>query len=405
MRRVCYIIIDSKKNQEGMELLRSVTGEWLISRSEDSMGTRPISPNAFRLRARSQPLDAFRPRPGSDLRTIPLSTPEIKLTRSWGDMMPLLQGADAGLVDEMLDRLPPSFFIVGAPRCGTTTLSSVLGGHPAVSVSRPKETHFLLEDRSALRSADVRRLYLQAFHPLLARDTQAIGDGSVSYLYEPDAIRRALEFDRRARFIIAVRNPLDQLRSYHARMLFTLDEVETDFNRAWALQDDRAAGRHVPKHCRDSKLLQYREVAALGKHVQALFRTAGRDRCEVVVFDDLSANPAAVYERPLRFLALPDDGRREFKVKREHAGFRYRWLQALAMNPPPWAFHILHFSNTALLNRLQRVRKRIKRFNTAPAKRSDFAAPVRSMLQDYFRSDVELLSDLLDRDLTHWLQR
>lgn len=325
--------------------------------------------------------------------------------KCWGDATRFLRGADPSLVDEMLKRLPPTFYIVGAPRCGTTTLSRALGEHPDVSFSIPKETHFLLQDHSALPMAQARRLYLESFHPRLARDTGAIGDGSVTYVYRPDAIRRALELDNRARFIVSVRNPLDMLRSYHTRMLFLLDEDEPDFARAWALQDERAAGRHLPARCRDPGLLQYRQAAALGTHVEELFRLAGRSRCEVVVFDDLRAHSAEVYLRLLDFLGLRDDGRRQFKAKRQNAGFKHRWLQQLTMNPPPWAFSLLHMSNTATLKRLKSVRKQLKRLNTTPREQRDFPLPVQNMLRAHFRNEVEKLSVLLGRDLTPWLQR
>lgn len=369
------------------------------------MGKKRISPNAFELHAPLNREEAF----GSGLRpdvarTIETNAPDGRLPKSWGDFIGFLQGADPALVDELLERLPPSFYVVGAPRCGTTALSRTLAGHPDVSFARPKETHFLLQDRSAMPIAETRRLYLQTFHPGLAPDTRAIGDGSVSYLYQGDAIRRALEFDSRARFIVSVRNPLDMLRSYHERMLFTLDEEELDFGRAWGLQDERAVGRHLPKLCRDPRLLQYREAAALGKYVAELFRIAGRDRCEVVVFDDLIANSGDVYQRLLGFLGLPDDGRRHFKAKRKSASFKYRWLQQLAMNPPPWAFRLIRISSTPMLNRLQGLRKRLKSFNKVPAEPRDFAPQVRAMLRDHFRSDVAELSDLLGRDLTHWLR-
>jgi len=327
-----------------------------------------------------------------------------KQPKSRADVTRFLQGAEPTLVAELLDRLPPTFYVAGAPRCGTTTLSRALAGHPDVSFSKPKETHFLLQDRAAMPIAEVRRQYLQSFHPHLTRDTRAIGDGSVTYLYDSEAIRRALAFDSRARFIVSVRNPLDMLRSYHARMLFLLDEDETDFARAWALQDERALGRQLPSRCRDPKLLQYREVAALGKHVAELFRVAGRERCEVVVFDDLNHDPAQVYRRLLAFLELPDDGRREFKAKRENAGFKYRWAQQLSMNPPAWAFRLIEISNAATLKRLKKFRKRLKRFNKAPEQRREFSPAVQAMLRDYFRSDVEQLSALLGRDLSHWLQ-
>ncbi|MET0659236.1 MAG: sulfotransferase [Steroidobacteraceae bacterium] len=322
----------------------------------------------------------------------------------WGDATRFLRGADPVLVDEVLARLPPSFYVVGAPRCGTTTLSRALGSHPDISFSTPKETHFLLRDRSGIPVEEAHRGYLQCFHPKLTRDTRVIGDGSVTYLYRPDAIRRALELDHRARFIVSVRNPLDMLRSYHARMLFLLDEEESDFSRAWALQDERAAGRLLPARCRDPKLLQYREAAALGRHVEALFAIAGRSRCEVVVFDDLIGRSAEVYQRLLAFLGVRDDGRREFAAKRQNAGFRHRWIQQLTMNPSPWALGLIRVSNTIKLERLKKLRKRLKRLNTVPREPRDFSPQVQTMLRDHFRNDVEKLSGLLDRDLTHWLR-
>lgn len=323
--------------------------------------------------------------------------------KSHADITRLLKGADPDLVDAMLPNLPPSFFVVGAPRCGTTAMSRALAGNPRVSFSKPKETHFLLEDRSTMPIDDVRRLYLERFHPNLTRDCQAIGDGSVTYLYDPQAIRQAMDFDSRAKFIVAVRNPLDMLSSYHARMLFMLDEDEKDFARAWQLQDSRRAGRELPKQCRDPQLLQYADVASLGKHVEQLFAVAGRERCQVVVFDDFATDPGGVYVQLLAFLGVDDDGRREFKSKRSNAGYRSRWMQQFAMNPPPWIFKLIESSNAGTLKRLKRLRKRIKRFNKAPQVRAEMAEPVRAMLRDYYRSDVEKLSGLLGRDLTHWL--
>jgi len=324
--------------------------------------------------------------------------------RTSADITRFLQGADPTLVTTMLEDLPVSFFIVGAPRCGTTALSRMLEGHPRVSFSKPKETHFLLEARPELSQEEVRRLYLERFHPKLARDTQAIGDGSVSYLYDPLAIRRAVAFDSRAKFIVAVRNPVDMLRSYHARMLFTLDEDQKDFSRAWALQESRRAGHDLPRRCRDPQLLQYGEVASLGKYVEKLFQAVGREHCHVVVFDDLIDDPGRVYLQLLRFIGIDDDGRREFKAKRGNAGYRWRWMQQFAMNPPPWIFQLIEHSNVPMLKRLKGLRKRIKKFNKAPKQRQELSEAMRGTLREHLDDDVEKLSSLLGRDLSHWLR-
>jgi hypothetical protein len=333
-----------------------------------------------------------------------MTTPQADTPRCKADIMAFVQGADPALVTDVLADMPPSFCVVGAPRCGTTALSKALAGNPHISFSKPKETHFFMEDRSEMSVEDMRRLYLERFHPNLARDSQAIGDGSVSYLYEPAAIRQALAFDSRTKFIASVRSPVEMLRSYHARLLFSLDEDIKDFSKAWALQDERRAGRHIPKRCRLPELLQYGQVASLGHHVERLFQTAGRERCHIVVFDDFIANPRRVYEQLLEFLGVDDDGRTEFKAKRGNAGYRSHVLQQFVMNPPPWAFRLIQLSNAKTFSRLKGLRKRIKKFNKATEKEQALSDSMRATLRQYYRDDVEKLSGLLDRDLTYWVE-
>jgi len=74
------------------------------------------------------------------------------------------------------------------------------------------------------------------------------------------------------------------------------------------------------------------------------------------------------------------------------------------MNPPAWVFRLIDFSDTATLKRLKRVRKRVKKFNRAREKRQPLSESMRATLRDYYRSDVEKLSGLLERDLTHWTE-
>jgi Sulfotransferase domain len=299
--------------------------------------------------------------------------------------------------------LPRSFFLVGAPRCGTTSLSQALKRHPQISFSKPKETHYLLLAPREFSDDELRALYISLHHRELGPQHQAIGDGSVSYLYAPEAIRQALRFDERARFVVMVRNPLDMLPSYHARMVYTLDENVTDFAQAWGLQSRRAAGQHVPKRCRDARLLQYGEVGRLGAHVERLFEVAGRDRCLAIVFDDFVSEPGAVYRKVLEFVGVGDDGRTNFRHKAENRGFASPWLQQFVMNPPPWAVRLVDVANGAMIGRMKRVRRRLKNLNTVRRERPKLQDGMRETLRDHFADDVRKLSALLDRDLRHWL--
>ncbi len=297
---------------------------------------------------------------------------------------------------------PPAFFVVGAPRCGTTTLVKSLRTHPGISFSRPKEANAFLIDAGEPVEA-LRRRYLAAFHPDLGAQHLAVGDGSVMYLYRPETIERALRFDPRARFLVSVRSPLDMLPSYHARMVYLLDEEEPDFATAWRLRERRRQGGDLPKGCRDARLLDYEDVGSLGLHVARLFEQVGRERCHVVVFEDLLMNQQRTYRRVLAFLGLPQAGKLRKGWRRRNLGFRSRTLQRVATNRFPGQAR-LAAADPRLRAVLGSLRRRVKRFNSVEQARRPLSPGLRAELRAHFREDVEHLAKLLDRDLDHWLR-
>jgi hypothetical protein len=299
-----------------------------------------------------------------------------------------------------------SFFIVGAPRCGTTALSKILARHPEVCFSRPKETHFFVrDDLPPLTEAVWREAFVEPHFPHLAEAHRAFGEGSVSSLYSALAIDRIRQFDPEARFIVMVRNPVDMVYSYHGRLLYLLDEDQRDFRRAWALQADRAAGRSLPKSCRDPRLLCYGEVAKFADPVERLFETVGRDRCAVVVFDDFSTNTLGVYDKLCDFLGLTPEPPVKLHQKNQHRTYKNRFLQQFLVNPPPIvvrAMNAARITPATVRQRTKPLRRWIRRTNTQPEARPPLSPEMRHELAEYFAADVARLGRLIDRDLGHW---
>ncbi len=152
-------------------------------------------------------------------------------------------------MQQRTDRFP-DFFVVGAPRCGTTAISKYLSRNPHICFSRPKEPHFFSITLHETPDADLHSDYLELFFPHCSGDYQATGEGSVSYLYYPEAIRRIQQLNPQARFIVMARNPVDMIHSYHARLLAILDEDVEDFATAWGLQEARARGEQLHGYAR-----------------------------------------------------------------------------------------------------------------------------------------------------------
>lgn len=304
----------------------------------------------------------------------------------------------------------PDFFLIGAPRCGTTSLSGYLANNPQVCFSRPKEPHYFTLFASNASPDDLKNRYLARYFSHYQESHKAIGEGSVSYLYSPDALRRILSLNPQARFIAILRNPLDMLASYHLRMRFTLMEDVDDFAAAWDLQEMRARGERIPKHCLDPQMLLYREVASFGQQIERLYQIVGRDRCLVLLFDDLVRDPLTVYKNVLQFIEVEYDGRTKFQRKLGSRIYRYHWLQRVLYAPLASKAHVKRTLD--LIWKMNQKKKatgkksrleRLARWNTIPTRPTPLAPDVKRMLQDTLAEDVTKLSDLLQRDLSHWL--
>jgi hypothetical protein len=312
--------------------------------------------------------------------------------------------------------------VVGAPRCGTTSLSTWLGEHPDVCFSRVKEPHFFTQHDLTGCSDDelrerVRGGYLARYFPKWNSSAQVLAEGSVSYLYAPDRMEPILRLWPQAKFVIALRDPMAMLPSLHQRLLYLGDETETDFESAWHLLDDRRQGRNVPRSCIDPRALWYDEIGRLGHYVGRFFEAVGRERCFISVFDDLVRDPADVYGRLLEFTGLPDDGRRDFGAQRQGLGVRSAALQRLLKRPPRAVRGVmagekyrhrirsLETSEEAnpLVRFIFRTRRALLNWNMAPVPSKRLSPALRFELRDQFRDDIEHLSHLIGRDLGHWL--
>ena len=310
----------------------------------------------------------------------------------------------------MAHTLPfPDFFVVGAPRCGTTSLCRYLARNPQVCFSRPKEPHYFSRLDHTPTQDELERDYLDRCFGHYRTSHRAVGEGSVSYLYLPGVIERVNQINPEARFIVLVRSPLSMLPSYHLRMRFLLQEDEPDFADAWNLEESRKRGENIPKRCLDSRLLQYSEAAKFGVQVERLFQVAGRDRSHVIVFDDFKANPLESYRGVLEFLGVDYDGQTEFERRYESQMYRYRWLQRLLFVPAT--------SSSKTVDTLQRrarkynedgskrpsMIKRITGLNKVPVRPAALSDRMSETIRQTLKEDVALLSSLLDRDLGYWL--
>jgi hypothetical protein len=297
----------------------------------------------------------------------------------------------------------PNFVILGAPKCGTTALSEYLRDHPQVFVSRPKEPHYFCDDWDYYYAPGQRteEHYLRLFDD--ATDAHlAVGEASVWYLYSTTAARNIAAFDPAMRVIVMVRNPVELVPSLHSQLRYVLDEDEPDPERAWDLQESRAAGANLPATVRVPEFLQYGAAARLGAQLQRVYEHLPREQVKVLVMDDLKTDTGAVYRDALAFLGVPDDGRTEFPRVNENKVHQRPAVARLTQRPPaPLVAVAKGVKRVAGIERLG-VLDRVRRTNRQVTRREDISPEFADRLRAYFRDDVALLSDLVGRDLSAW---
>jgi len=297
----------------------------------------------------------------------------------------------------------PNFFLIGAPKSGTTALSEYLKGHPNIFFSPVKEPHFFDLDNSKRLKLNG-QTYLSLFAKADAERHIAVGEGSTGYLFSEVAVSEILKFNPKARFIVILRNPVELVQSWHAEMYFEGVENVADFATAWKLEPERRQGRSIPKTCWEPRKLFYSEWGKLGDQVERLFSVADRDQVKIILFDDFVTNTKAIYEDVLLFLGLPLDGRNEFQSVNENKTLRYPGLQRSL------AFTANHFRRIRVASGLKLglgagIIHRLLILNSKPASRQGPSPELSIELASFFRDDVQKLSKLVSRDLSHWVEK
>ena len=294
----------------------------------------------------------------------------------------------------------PNFFIVGAAKSGTTAMDEYLDQHPDIYMAAKEPHHFasdIMKPDDPRRSPD---WYAALFKG--ARDEKVIGESSVFYLLSQVAAERIKEFNPDARILIHVRNPIDVIPSHHSQLVYEGREPVKDLRQALALEPQRKQGQKNPKKAAPIHgLLFYRDFVRFADQIARFFDAFGRERVRVIVYEDFVKDTAGEYRKTLEFLEVDPGFAPEFRVINANKSMRSEFLMNLVVRDPP---PLIGRISRALfpLDARYAIKARIKELNTRYHRREPLDPETSRQLKSELRPEVERLSALLGRDLTHW---
>jgi len=293
----------------------------------------------------------------------------------------------------------PNLFIVGAPKCGTTSLYRYLRDHPEIYMCVPKEPHYFGKDLRFRYPRKTLEKYLSYFKD--AHKESYVGESSTSYLYSNEAAEEIKAFSPNARIIIMLRNPMDMMYSLHSQHLYTGNEDILDFRAALEAEKDRKAGKRIPRTAHSYYACLYRERAAFAEQVSRFLRVFGRENVHIILFDDLAKNAENVCKAVLSFLDLDTKISVDFSRYNPNRRVKSRLIQRFTRS-----YWTRRMGNYLVPSRtlLRKIFLSIRRLNRRYESRPPMDAALRLELKQSFTAEIMKLSRLIQRDLTDWLK-
>jgi hypothetical protein len=301
----------------------------------------------------------------------------------------------------------PDFFLMGAPKAGTTALHAALAQHPQLYLSPVKEPKFYLCDgrppsRSGQRGPgdahSAREWVWRRSHYEALFDAAPAGllrgESTPFYLYDRSAHQRIHADVPNAKLVVVIRDPVD--RAYSNWMHLRSDGLEPipDFETAWAAEDARVAAGWAP-------FWHYRRLGRYGAQLQDLMGRFGSDQVHVLRYRDLVETPGEALDDVCSFLGVATGAISGAQRANSHPyvppsrrasvlGRTLRTGAAIGAYAPPQVWRRL---SRPLLGALQRE----------GARRPVLDADLRLRLVEAYREDNALLSELTGRSFADWM--
>lgn len=290
----------------------------------------------------------------------------------------------------------PSFVIIGAAKAGTTALYWYLSDHPQVFMSPVKETNYFAfglgdDGKPLYGDPDLHRFPVQtsaAYEELFsgAGEALAVGEASPIYLECPQSAARIREALPTARIICGLREPVD--RAYSDYLMF----LRTRGRRLDPDRDLTAASDWARPDSHWMQISRYHE--ALSRY----FDLFPREQIHVFLFEDLRADSLGCVRDIYRSVGVYPGFAPDLETPHNVGGMpSSRTLEKVFTSGSvrkavePW-----------IPQRAADVARRLRTKNLKKA--PPLPKELKAELSRHFRDDIGKTSELIRRNLDHWLR-
>tara|TARA_B100000795_G_scaffold195831_1_gene149962 strand:- start:257 stop:1165 length:909 start_codon:yes stop_codon:yes gene_type:complete len=295
----------------------------------------------------------------------------------------------------------PNFLIVGAAKCGTSSLHKYLNQHPDVFMPsyneqgmKVKEPRFLIKDlvKDRLHNGIWElKSYQNLFNNVV--NEKAIGESTVLYLYYYNEaiknIKKHLGDD--VKIIIMLRNPADRAFSAYTHVSRGIKEP-LSFEEALKIEKNR-----LENNTALTPMVMYKDMGLYHDMVSAYINNF--KNIHVIMYEDFQYNTNEVVKQTLAFLGVLRGGKIDTDSIHNVGGksWRFSFLKQFFMKD-----NFIKKGLRVIFSKTLRKKFRVFLEYLLQKKVKPMRPETKKDLISFFRHDVEKLEKLLNVDLKNW---
>lgn len=297
----------------------------------------------------------------------------------------------------------PNFFIIGAPKCGTSSLFSWLAQHPDIAATSIKEPFLLMDPEHPLAaggngSNSLESDYRGLFKPF-AHTAKVRMEGTTHYLFQKAAIRAISQWAD-AKVAVVLREPASRVYSSFSYTKNNLARLKSNLCFQDYLDLIDAGESLYPRWCshRGSAFVLERDIqySAYASYLRLWLDAIGKSRVFPIVFELMRESPTETIESILEWLTLDKSSieRIDSRPRNETVTIRSQAVQR--------ALQVINRQMRFPAPVRRKTKKLINRFQATDHSVSDDDRKAIARLRLRFYEDNKKLEGLLNIDLSHW---
>ena len=287
----------------------------------------------------------------------------------------------------------PNFLVIGAAKAGTTTVYHYLKQHPQVYMSPRKEPHFFSKNGTKDYPIPTLEDYQALFQG--ASDEIAIGEASTSYLTHPKAAERIQCHIPNAKLIAILRDPAYRTYSLYIMLLMLGKRKLSSYNHQEILDNFQG-------------IVKKRSGLIRGgfyySHLQRYYSLFPANQIKLGLFQDLKNKPDVLMEDIFNFLEIDSS----FTINKSFGSAnrggipRNKEIDTFIKKLKPIYHSLSPIISQRWSNKIYKIYVDLRNKNLEQPPK--LPHEIRQQLIEVYREDILKLQDLLQRDLSIWLQ-